>query len=85
MHYGITGMKWGVRRFQNKDGSLTNAGKKRYGDGTSSLVSTQKRKLPPGTITENPNPTRKLPGPVMIDDYQEHKLPGRTANAKSKN
>lgn len=25
-------MKWGVRRFQNKDGSLTNAGKKRYSD-----------------------------------------------------
>lgn len=30
-HHGITGMKWGVRRYQNKDGSLTNAGKKRYG------------------------------------------------------
>jgi hypothetical protein len=29
-HYGILGMKWGVRRFQNKDGSLTEAGKKRY-------------------------------------------------------
>lgn len=29
MHHGIIGMKWGVRRFQNKDGSLTYAGKKR--------------------------------------------------------
>ena len=27
MHYGILGMKWGVRRYQNKDGSLTPAGK----------------------------------------------------------
>lgn len=26
-HYGIKGMKWGVRRYQNKDGSLTPAGK----------------------------------------------------------
>lgn len=29
---GIKGQKWGVRRFQNKDGSLTSAGKKRYND-----------------------------------------------------
>ena len=28
-HYGILGMKWGIRRFQNADGSLTSAGKKR--------------------------------------------------------
>lgn len=31
-HFGIKGMKWGVRRFQNKDGSLTPKGKKRYND-----------------------------------------------------
>ena len=30
-HHGILGMKWGIRRFQNDDGSLTSAGKKRYG------------------------------------------------------
>lgn len=29
-HYGVKGMKWGIRRYQNKDGSLTAAGKKRY-------------------------------------------------------
>ena len=32
-HHGILGMKWGVRRYQNKDGSLTPEGRKRYGDG----------------------------------------------------
>lgn len=28
-HHGVLGMHWGVRRYQNKDGSLTSAGKKR--------------------------------------------------------
>lgn len=31
-HHGIKGQKWGVRRYQNKDGGLTDAGKKRYRD-----------------------------------------------------
>lgn len=31
-HHGIIGMKWGIRRYQNKDGSLTRAGKKRYSE-----------------------------------------------------
>lgn len=29
-HWGIKGMRWGVRRYQNKDGTLTPAGRKRY-------------------------------------------------------
>lgn len=31
-HHGILGMHWGIRRYQNKDGSLTPAGKKRYAE-----------------------------------------------------
>ena len=31
-HFGIKGMKWGVRRYQNEDGTLTPAGKKHYGN-----------------------------------------------------
>lgn len=30
-HHGIKGQKWGVRRFQNSDGSMTSAGRARYG------------------------------------------------------
>ena len=40
-HYGIKGMKWGVRRFQNTDGSLTADGRKRYG--SEDLKSMQKQ------------------------------------------
>lgn len=31
-HHGIRGQRWGVRRFQNEDGSYTNAGEERYND-----------------------------------------------------
>lgn len=31
-HHGVKGQRWGIRRYQNKDGSLTPAGKKRYYD-----------------------------------------------------
>lgn len=31
-HFGIKGMKWGIRRYQNKDGSLTAEGRQRYND-----------------------------------------------------
>ena len=30
-HHGIKGQKWGIRRYQNEDGTLTEAGKKKYG------------------------------------------------------
>ena len=30
-HYGVQGMKWGVRNYQNADGTLTSAGRQRYG------------------------------------------------------
>lgn len=49
-HWGIKGMRWGIRRFQNKDGSLTEAGRKRRGiddgddDGTESTESTEAKR-----------------------------------------
>ena len=44
-HYGILGMKWGVRRYQNADGSLTSAGKARYGSSSSSGANLSYNKL----------------------------------------
>lgn len=37
MHYGVNGQKWGVRRYQNPDGSLTPEGKEHYGLGSSQV------------------------------------------------
>jgi hypothetical protein len=47
VHSGIKGQKWGVRRFQNEDGTLTEEGKRRYGyydreDGTKDMNRLQK-------------------------------------------
>lgn len=45
-HWGIKGMKWGVRRYQNEDGTLTLAGRRRYGE-------THSRTLRTGTEVQN--------------------------------
>ena len=54
-HFGVKGMKWGVRRYQNKDGSLTKSGRKKMAklDKEYSKLTGQKRN------TESPN-TRSL-------------------------
>ena len=45
MHYGIKGQKWGVRRYQNHDGTRTPAGKKRYSESSSDSSSEKKSGL----------------------------------------
>ncbi|MBR1703104.1 MAG: hypothetical protein IJ716_14350 [Lachnospiraceae bacterium] len=42
-HHGILGMKWGVRRYQNTDGTLTEAGKKRYGLITNTAIKNKRK------------------------------------------
>lgn len=41
VHHGIKGQKWGVRRFQEDDGSLTSAGKERYNEGSDKSTRTK--------------------------------------------
>ena len=41
-HWGVKGMRWGIRRYQNKDGTLTPAGKKRYNAEMSKLKAEEK-------------------------------------------
>lgn len=45
-HHGIKGQKWGIRKYQNEDGSLTSEGKARYGyDETTGKLSKEGRKV----------------------------------------
>lgn len=45
-HFGVKGMKWGIRRYQNRDGSLTPEGRKRYGRSEDSEKVRELRKKP---------------------------------------
>lgn len=42
-HYGVKGMRWGVRRYQNSDGTLTSAGKEHYASKYSKVEVQDKR------------------------------------------
>lgn len=54
-HWGVKGMKWGVRRYQNANGSLTDAGKKRYDrDATTNDKKKKDNKLPADAL-QDPN------------------------------
>lgn len=63
-HWGIKGQKWGVRRYQNPDGSLTAAGRKRYTNPDGSLNEKGKKKF---GDSYNPNPQRRKSASEMTD------------------
>lgn len=44
-HYGIHGMKWGVRRWQNPDGTFTPEGKERYFGSKSSKITHDQKNI----------------------------------------
>lgn len=65
IHYGVRGMKWGVRRYQNKDGSLTPAGRKRARQKDSdSKKSTSKK-------TETSEPKKKSVSEMSDDELRQ--------------
>ena len=79
LHWGIKGMKWGVRRYQNKDGTLTPAGKKRYNAEMERLKNEEK-------ILKNKEATRaklaKLESKQKEIDERKKALEGKS-NSKS--
>ena len=50
-HHGIKGQRWGIRRFQNRDGSLTNTGRKRLGYATKGATQAVKKAFKAGVKT----------------------------------
>lgn len=78
MHHGIKGQKWGVRRYQNSDGSLTTAGLHRYYG-----ADAKHRNL--GGETQPPNPTARVtrkpssnPSPSKASDTKKSESKSET-------
>ena len=65
-HYGTKGMKWGIRRYQNADGSLTAAGRKRYNKLESEMNQLNPKKNASGSGVEQV--TRKKTVSEMTDE-----------------
>ena len=68
-HHGVKGMKWGVRRYQNKDGSLTAAGKKRAAKYESKYEQLTGKKLS-GKKSSEPAPQKKTIKDLSDDELR---------------
>lgn len=77
-HHGIKGMKWGVRRYQNKDGSLTSIGRKRQSDDSEkkkAISSSTKKKMAVAAVST---------ATIAAAAYYVHKNPEKIGQAMSK-
>lgn len=70
-HFGIKGMKWGVRRYQNKDGTLTPKGKKRYINDDGSLTKSGNRLKKKSLKKLNRAATKVEGSAVAIEDITD--------------
>nr|DAI08268.1 MAG TPA: hypothetical protein [Caudoviricetes sp.] len=87
-HHGIIGQRWGVRRYQNLDGSWTAKGRERYGKDVNKLANkvesrtflTEERSIPAGTkmyrTSINPNENQNGPAYVTYLDPERNLYKG---------
>lgn len=91
-HFGIKGMKWGVRRYQNSDGSLTPAGVKRYATKGYAQDAYKNNKTTAGKVYDKVTDSHKYRGQIRYksssykDNYDraEKYLKDKEAKAKQK-
>ena len=85
-HYGIKGQKWGIRRYQNKDGSLTKAGLKRYSDAASEAASKVGKAIAEGgkKLGEAAGKAAQATKEKIVEKHAQRKEEKRIADLMSK-
>lgn len=83
-HWGVRGMRWGVRRYQNKDGSLTKAGKKRLKAETDKLKQ-EEQVLKNRKATKAKFDRLEARKKALEDDKKEFESGSSRAGSKGKN
>lgn len=81
-HHGIKGQRWGVRRFQNEDGSLTPAGEKRYNQETAVKIAKTNYKAAASKYGSGTSKTKPYKEAL---DYQKKKLSDLKVEEKLEN
>jgi hypothetical protein len=78
-HYGVLGMKWGVRRSQSKNGSSTPAGKKRYSEDHVKVQKIRKKKVSQMSNQELRDANNRLQLERQYGDLTKKKSRGKQA------